>query len=79
MAKILNLFPDWWRSLNQEKGKFECLEREGDLKDTQRNTQNAALNVNLFQNIFSFREINLTIYTFYTYCNKMKMLNFECK
>ena len=27
---------------------FDCIEREGDLKDTQRNTQNAALNVDLF-------------------------------
>ena len=30
------------------------MEREGDLKDTQRNTQKAALNVVLFQNIFCF-------------------------
>ena len=28
------------------------MEREGDLKDTQRNTQNAALNVDIFENIF---------------------------
>ena len=66
MAKILNLFPDWWRSLNQEKGKFECLEREGDMKDTQRNTQYAALNYDLFKNIFYFREINLTIINIHT-------------
>ena len=25
-----------------------CIEREGDLKETERNTQNAALNVDLF-------------------------------
>ena len=27
---------------------FDCVEMEGDLKDTHRNTQNAALNVYLF-------------------------------
>ena len=43
-----NFFPDWWILLKQEKVLlFDCIEREGDLKDTQRNTQNATLNVDL--------------------------------
>ena len=46
---MLTLFPDWWRSLNKEKGLlFDCIEREGDLKDKLRNKQNAGLNVDLF-------------------------------
>ena len=53
LAKISNLFRDWSRSLNYEKGlSFECIKREGSLKDTHRNTQNAALSVDLFLNIF---------------------------
>ena len=49
LAKIPRLFPDWWRSLNQEKGKlFDCIYREWELKDTQCNTQNVALNVDIF-------------------------------
>ena len=41
LAKILTLFPDWLRSLYQEEGQlFDCIEREGDMKDTQRNAQN---------------------------------------
>ena len=49
MAKITTLFPDKWRSLNFEKGYlFDCIEREEDLNDTHCNTQNAALNVDLF-------------------------------
>ena len=52
LPKITTLFPDWWRSLNYEMGQlFDCIEREGDSKDTQRYTSNAALNVDLFQNI----------------------------
>ena len=42
---------DWWRSLEFKKGKlFDCMfiERDGDLKDTHLNTENAALNVDLF-------------------------------
>ena len=49
LSKIPTLFPDWSRSLNLEKGYlFDCIEREEDFKDTSRNTQNAALNVDLF-------------------------------
>ena len=54
LAKITTLFPDWCRSLNFKKELlFDSIERDGDLKDTYRNTKNAALNVDLFQNIFS--------------------------
>ena len=46
MAKISTLFPDWWRLSNYGKGwLFACLENEVGLKDSQRNTQYAALNV----------------------------------
>ena len=39
--------------MNQENGYlFDCIEREWDLKDTQINTQNSALNVDLFQKFF---------------------------
>ena len=49
LAKISTFFRNWCRSLNYEKGLlFECMEREGGLKDTHRNTQNAALNVDIF-------------------------------
>ena len=49
LIKVLNLNPDWWLSLNQQKRLlFDCIEREGDLKNLHRNTQNAALNVDLF-------------------------------
>ena len=42
--------------IKSRKGElFDCIEREGDLKDTQRYTQNAALNVDLFYNIFSVK------------------------
>ena len=48
MAKIQTLFHNCSRLVNQEKGSlFECREREGDLKDTHWNKQNAALNVDL--------------------------------
>ena len=44
MAKTTTLFPDWWK-----KGSLiDCIEWEEDLKDTRRNTQNAALNVDIF-------------------------------
>ena len=45
-ANGLNFKSEWWRSLNKEKGQLFYL------KDTQHYTQNAALNVDLFQNIF---------------------------
>ena len=48
LAKLQTFFPDSEILFHQEKGlSFDCIEREGDLKDTQRNTQNAALNVDL--------------------------------
>ena len=56
LAKIATLFPDWWRILNLGKGLlFDFIEREGDLKDEHRNTQNAALNVDqLYELAFRF-------------------------
>ena len=40
LAKMTNLFPDWFRSLNYEKGDcFDCIEREEDLKDPQRSNK----------------------------------------
>ena len=42
----------------KKRGNYlNSMEREGYLKDTQRTTQNTALNVDLFQNIF--RHINI--------------------
>ena len=37
---------------------FDCIEREGYLKDNHRNTQKAALNVDLFLNIFWSNSLN---------------------
>ena len=55
LAKITTLSRDWWRSLNEQKVLlFDCIEREGNLKDTHRYTKDAAINVDLFQNIFWF-------------------------
>ena len=49
IPQITTLFPDWWRSLNKKKGSYLTAQKGGgDLKDTDRNTQNAALNVDLF-------------------------------
>ena len=51
-AIITTLFHDWWRALNEKKGIFDCIEKEGDSKDPNRYPLNAALNVDLLQNIF---------------------------
>ena len=49
LAKIPTPFHDWWSLFNFKKVQlFKCIESKGDLKDTHRNTQNAALNVALF-------------------------------
>ena len=49
LAEISTLYCDWVRAFKQEKGQlFELHRREGDGKDTQHYTQNAAINVDLF-------------------------------
>ena len=53
LAKITTLYPDWQRSLNQKKGQlFDCIERHRGLERHPPLYLNAALNVDLFQNIF---------------------------
>ena len=47
MAKIPTLFPDWRSSMIKKRNNSFTAQR-----NTQRNTQNAALKVDLFQNIF---------------------------
>ena len=49
MAKISTLFSWLVDIIDQEKGYLiDYIEREGVLKDTQRYTQNVALNVDIF-------------------------------
>ena len=52
MAKISTLFPDWWRIdhwIKKKEWLSECIERKGDLKDTQCNRQNTELNDDLLK------------------------------
>ena len=41
---------------------FYCIEREGNLKDTHCNTQNGALNVDLFYYTILYKEIDTLLY-----------------